>query len=397
MNVKEIVSKLNGVVETSNGWEALCPAHDDAKPSLSIGMDDDKILLFCHAGCRTEQVVQALGLRMRDLFTNTEEAQSTVAYDYRDEKGQLLYRIVRRYPKSFNARRPDGNGGWISDLEEVRRIPYRLPDILEREKIFVVEGEKDADTLHDKFKLAATTNVFGAGKWRTDYNVFFSGKRVYLIPDADEAGEAHMRAVATSLFGVAEKIKILRLPFGKDASEFYALGGTREQLAKLAKESPAATAEQVREWKKTILPENGLQFKPLGELMRQPTEKRRWVVEGLLPVGGTSLLAAKPKVGKSTFARCLAFAVARGEEFLGRKTKQGAVLYLAPQELESEVKEHFKSLGATGSEPIHVCCRVDSTFALNDLEHLIGKETRICILRRQRNLRRSETQQQVNH
>jgi hypothetical protein len=46
-------------------------------------------------------------------------------------------------------------------------------------------------------------------------------------------------------------------------------------------------------------------------------------------------------------------------------------LYLAPQELEDEVKDHFKRLGATGSEPIYVCCRIDSNSALDDLERLI--------------------------
>lgn len=43
-----------------------------------------------------------------------------------------------------------------------------------------------------------------------------------------------------------------------------------------------------------------------------------WLVDNLLIQGGCSLLAAKPKVGKTTLSRCLALAVARGEQFLGQ-------------------------------------------------------------------------------
>ena len=46
-----------------------------------------------------------------------------------------------------------------------------------------------------------------------------------------------------------------------------------------------------------------------------------------------SVFAAKPKVGKSTFARNLAMAVARGNPFLGRNTAKGPVVYLALEEI----------------------------------------------------------------
>lgn len=63
-----ILPQLKKVKSTSNGWQASCPAHSDTKPSLSVKQDNNKVLLYCHAGCKIEDIVHALGLRMTDLF-----------------------------------------------------------------------------------------------------------------------------------------------------------------------------------------------------------------------------------------------------------------------------------------------------------------------------------------
>lgn len=97
-----------------------------------------------------------------------------------------------------------------------------------------------------------------------------------------------------------------------------------------------------------------LNLTSLGNLLTEPEEKVAWILDGILPAEGLSLLNGKPKAGKSTFVRCLALAAARGETFLGRATTQGAVLYLALEEKRSEVKKHFAVLGATGEEAIFI-------------------------------------------
>jgi len=99
-------------------------------------------------------------------------------------------------------------------------------------------------------------------------------------------------------------------------------------------------------------------FTSLGSLINEPDEELNWIVEGLLPSGGFSIMVAKPKVGKSTLSRQLALNVAQGKEFLGRKTVKGIVLYVALEEKRSEVKKHFESLGATGNEDLY--CYIDS-------------------------------------
>jgi DNA primase len=50
------------------GYTALCPAHDDRNPSLSVSYKQDRVLVHCHAGCDPEAVVDALGIQFKDLF-----------------------------------------------------------------------------------------------------------------------------------------------------------------------------------------------------------------------------------------------------------------------------------------------------------------------------------------
>ena len=64
-----VLDRLEGVKQRGESYQALCPAHDDNEPSLSVAEGEDgRALLKCFAGCETEDVVAALGLEMKDLF-----------------------------------------------------------------------------------------------------------------------------------------------------------------------------------------------------------------------------------------------------------------------------------------------------------------------------------------
>jgi|GEM_PF-6218436 len=95
-------------------------------------------------------------------------------------------------------------------------------------------------------------------------------------------------------------------------------------------------------------------FTSLSDLLSEPEEETNWILEGLLPSSGFSIIVAKPKVGKSTWSRQLALSVAQGKSFMEKESKKGAVLYVALEEKRSEVKRHFKLLGATGEEELFV-------------------------------------------
>ncbi len=243
--VERVLSRLQNVKPSGNGWIARCPAHNDKHPSLSIKEGaDGRVLLKCHAGCSAESIVRALGLEMRDLFpsksTKRPERKIVATYPYHDADGRLLFEVVRYEPKDFRQRRPDGKGDWIYNLDGVQRVLYQLPEVLaakERgEAIYVVEGEKDVESLR-ALGLVATTNPHGAGKWREEYGESLRGAHVVIIPDNDEVGRRHAEAVAKSLGGKAASVKVVELPSGKDVSDWLCAGGTKEALLRLVEQA----------------------------------------------------------------------------------------------------------------------------------------------------------------
>ena len=221
MTAADVVARFRGARRSGDGWTARCPAHEDRRASLSITEKPDRTLLHCHAGCDPDAVAGAAGLSLSDLFADAPSTSGpgkpsiAATYDYTDEHGSLLYQVVRYLPKNFRQRKPDGNGGWIWKLGDVRRVAYRVPEVLEAIRVgrmvFIVEGEKDADRLHG-LGLAATCNAGGAGKWTVELSEHFRGARVVILPDNDEPGRKHAADVAAKLHGIASEVRIVELP-----------------------------------------------------------------------------------------------------------------------------------------------------------------------------------------
>jgi putative DNA primase/helicase len=234
--IQVVLEGLHGVRARSHGYQACCPAHADKNPSLSIDeAPDGTVLIHCHAGCSPREVVSALGLQQSDLFS------SASMYPYYDENGVLLYVVLRHRGKRFEVRscRPDGT--WVRNANGVRRVLYRLPELMaaikRQELIYITEGEKDADNLA-ALGLSATTNPFGAGKWLFEYSEFLRGASVVILADNDDPGRSHANAVASSLTGVATEVRLVELsglPPSGDISDWLTAGGTAKNLTQLVR------------------------------------------------------------------------------------------------------------------------------------------------------------------
>jgi putative DNA primase/helicase len=126
--LQNVLSRLRGVRKDGKGWKALCPAHDDRKPSLKVDeAEDGKVLLKCFAGCGTEDIIAAIGLKMSDLYPEPKQrpvdpGRVVATYDYRDASGKLLFQVCRTADKRFFQRRPDGKGGWVNGLGDVKPV-----------------------------------------------------------------------------------------------------------------------------------------------------------------------------------------------------------------------------------------------------------------------------------
>jgi hypothetical protein len=339
-----VLERLDGV-ERRNGYHmALCPAHEDHTPSLSITEGDDgRTLLHCHAGCAPENIVLELGLTMGCLFPQPErngnERRKVVEYyDYHDAQGQTLFQTVRMAPKDFRQRRPDGRGGWEWNLKGVDPVLYRLPEVRQAvesgETVFVLEGEKDVDRARS-VGLYATTNPMGAGKWRDVYSETLRGANVVIVPDNDRPGREHGKQVARSLQEKAASVKIVELPGlpdSGDLSDWLDAGGSAEDLEHMAREaSEVSLSSSLNDWGRQghSASASTRQLKAVRFCDLTDPGEREYLLEGLVLQTYLTMLYGDGGVAKSLLALALAIAVVRGAgEFLGREVRSTPVLFV---------------------------------------------------------------------
>jgi len=193
----------------------------------------------------------AVWLLREGLLATPRPQPRILSYDYRDERGTLLFQVVRHEPKRFSQRRPDGRGGWIWNLQDTRRVPYLLPDLVKAvaagETIYVPEGEKDVDKLR-AIGFAATTNPGGCKKWHSEYSEHLRGADVVVLPDNHLEGREHGDEIVASLRGIARRTRVLDIgkywaecPDKGDISAWLAAGGSAEKLKAIVDALPEVT------------------------------------------------------------------------------------------------------------------------------------------------------------
>lgn len=126
-------------------------------------------------------------------------------------------------------------------------MPYRFPELFAApdQPIFIVEGEKDIDRIRE-LGLVATCNAGGAGRCRKEFAEFFKDRSRVVLPDNDDAGREHARQVVANFAPLASDVRVVELPdlpLKGDVSDWLIIGGTRDELERLAREAEPASPE----------------------------------------------------------------------------------------------------------------------------------------------------------
>jgi hypothetical protein len=274
--VAKIVSALEAHGMKGKGASWQCPAHEDKRASLSVSAGKDgRALVKCHAGCKTADVLAAIGLEEKDLFPEREKRpmtkgttkSATVEHIYCAADGSPLAKKLRfehAGGKSFAWKKRNGDG-WKGGLEGLKPPLYRLDKLTAAvtagNAVHVTEGEKKADALA-ALGFAVTSAAGGAGDALDAPGLLepFRGADVVLWPDVDEPGRQYVERFARKLSGIARRARVVSWPDGRpegfDVADFIGAGAKRGDLEALvtaaaecrvpAPESAAALLRDVR-------------------------------------------------------------------------------------------------------------------------------------------------------
>jgi hypothetical protein len=130
MTAQAILSRVRGVRRCGNGWIALCPAHADRNPSLSIHEHGGKILICCHAGCDAKSICDAIHIRLGDLFSERGAV--------RDSKPEIVRRVERQIAGLRSRLTPRER---VLDITVVIADRENLDSAIARALALAVEGE----------------------------------------------------------------------------------------------------------------------------------------------------------------------------------------------------------------------------------------------------------------
>ena len=170
-------------------------------------------------------------------------------YDYENPDGTLFLQVVRTISGNprFRQRRKAGAAsghGASKTSQATTAVLYRLPGLRAsgHETVWITEGEKDADRLHERTADRDNRTSAGAGKWRDEYAAEFRDKHVVVLARQRPSRPGPRRPyVARHLIGVAASVKVLLLPGlppKGDVSDWLDAGNTIEELQRLAREAP---------------------------------------------------------------------------------------------------------------------------------------------------------------
>lgn len=264
LTFEEVIERFQVKSRYPNRVQAVCPVHPDKQASLTISRGRTGTLIFCHAGCRIDDILAAVGLKKSDLFyedrpqisswqryvESREKRRIEATYNYVDCNGHYSFTKIRLEGKKLlygilkNDRFSYGLGGRNrKDLKALYFNPTALKQaILEGKNIYYCEGEKDCDCLTKRGYVALTAG--GVNDWQSCFSDILKDADVVILSDNDLPGKQLASRVEADLKGVAQSVKVIiptpDLPKG-DVSDYFAAGHSNEDFETLIKESVTDT------------------------------------------------------------------------------------------------------------------------------------------------------------
>lgn len=194
-------------------------------------------------------------------------------------------------------------------------------------QIFITGGEKDVMTLNAHGYNAITLNSETAILTsQLVENLKQRFEHIIMLYDTDDTGVKYSNLNAKT-YGLY-KIQLPKMPNnGKDISDYFSVNGTIEEFDSLVsntiKEPPPSPSDE----DKVIY--------SASELLAMNIENPKFLLDKIFPQTGTAVLAGKPDIGKSQFARHLCINIAIGaEDFIDFKlfTKHKKAVYVATED-----------------------------------------------------------------
>jgi hypothetical protein len=285
--VEKVLDRLKDYKVRKDEYRARCPAHNgNTDDSLSIKESEDgRALLICHAHCEIEDILEALELRMTDLFVKgnghsspgtakkakkatrsgdkkhkiltTDELPDGTYWEFTSPAREVLY--IQRHKREYY--RKAGENRWVTYrgvLDDIAQVLYRLPELIDGVRsgktVFHLEGPKDVETARKRLGVVATTSG-STSSWRPEFRAHYTGADVVVIPDNDVPGRKYAEAVAQDLLQVAKSVKVVHLPDlpeGGDLTDWLDLGHTPEDFFTVVEETEIYAPEEEEPWPEPI-------------------------------------------------------------------------------------------------------------------------------------------------
>lgn len=352
----QIVDSLDEAIrEAKRGNQVMvkCTAHDDGNASVHVSPGEQQpVLIYCHAGCQTDAVLEAANVDLQSILAEQDDhavsrpvnmwtpaGEASHIYPYVDENGVLLYEVLRvpqpDGKKTFRQRRPDATqrSGYAYSLGDTRRVLYRLLEVIQGVRdgkiIWVVEGEKDVETLRGLGHVA-TTSPMGAGKWKPEFSEFLRGATVYIISDADATGRAHARQVRDELKEYDCLVSIWEPSHGKDVTDHVEAGLGLDMLVETSPEE----GERRENYGVDVL-----------DAVERTFDEKSFVIPGTMARGDRLLITGFEGHGKSTLLRQIAVQVAAGiHPWTGQEMPPQKVLMIDCENHPEQVIDSWKNM-----------------------------------------------------